>query len=75
MLTTDNPDPNTLGIDRHTAFQIFVILKERRLLIPTNVRFEQNGACFTFPAYIINYNKDKEWTDLVTKKGYWKLYI
>jgi hypothetical protein len=71
VLTNINTDPSTLSLDRNKAFQIFTILEERRLILPIIIPSEKGN----FPAYKINFDKEKEWKNLSTKKGIWRLYI
>lgn len=71
VLTSINPDTTSLNLNQNDAFQIFIILKDRNLILPTIVT--KNNT--TFPAFNINYNKEKEWKNLSTKKGLLDLYI
>ena len=75
VLTKENPDNETLHLTQNEAFQIFIILKDRKLILPTTVKIKADDKIVMFDAFNINYNKEKEWKDLVTKKGAWSLYI
>lgn len=71
VLTSINPDTTSLKLNQNAAFQIFIILKDRNLILPTIVTINNT----TFPAFNVNYNKEKEWKSLSTKKGLLNLYI
>ncbi len=71
VLTPENPDPENLGILRNQALQIFTILEERRLILPSTEIINNR----LYPVFKLNFNTNKEWQDLTSKKGIWKLHI
>jgi len=75
VLTDENPDKETLHLNQNDAFQIFIILKDRKLILPTTVKLKVGNKIVIFDAFNINYNLENEWKVLVTKKGVRSLYI
>ena len=71
VLTNNNPDSSSPKFSRNKAEQIFTILSERNLIIPTIETINETS----FPTYKINVNKVDEWYKLINKKGFSKLYI
>jgi len=71
-LTGQNPDPSNPQLPRSKAFQVFTILEDRRLILPISV---SSGNGSEFPAYKINFNKEKEWVSLAAKTSFWSLYF
>ena len=71
VLTFDNPDNTNPMFSRNKALQIFTILEERRLILPTITTIND----VKIQTYKINTNKADEWDDLINKKGLFKLYI
>jgi hypothetical protein len=72
VLTAENPDASNPNLTRGRAFQVFTVLEERRLIVPITVH-DSNGRAF--PAYKINFNKEKEWNQLIAKNSFWSLYF
>jgi hypothetical protein len=62
-------DKNNPHFSFELAQDIFSELSKRRLI--TTKIFQSNNKLF--PAYGLNFNKEKEWENLIEKTGFWKL--
>lgn len=71
VLTSENTDITSPKFSRNKAEQIFTVLSERKLIIPTV--YSINKAIF--PTYKINVNKPDKWYKLINKEGFTKLYL
>jgi hypothetical protein len=71
VLTSDNPDRTTIGLNIDEAYKVFVELRKRRLI--KHVLTDFAGAKIS--AFEMVPNKEDEWLELINKKNMWELYI
>jgi hypothetical protein len=71
VLTSDNPDRTTVGLNIDEAYKVFVELRKRRLI--KHVLTVVAGAKIS--AFEMVIGKEEDWLELINKKNAWELYI
>lgn len=73
VLTDANPiKKGCLNLPKTVAFNIFTILEQRNLIIPDTLHQTIGNTLYAIPAYKLNFDKSKEWQDLINPPNRFK---